>query len=250
MRRLLSLGISAAVAALAVVYIVASGAATSTSSASATQGTPGEIQLTVGFNLVTYAGPTLPVEEALVVALGDDLDAAGAVFSFDPTTQQWDTWGAGAPSFVNTLVALETDRPYFVRATRTALWGGPRSDPSPSPFVGAWHTIDADGSNIWVFISHEVDDLFLVRWYEDGGSICDPETLPPVLLEFVAQETGNMLSGDTGRAWCQFDGWTEVAGPGVTVSFEYDDQAGTIVGRIPGWQRSDATWPAVALSAR
>jgi hypothetical protein len=248
MRRLLGLGISGAIATLALAFIVAPWTTTSTATASTTQTAASEVQLTAGFNMVTYAGPTLPVEEALLVALGADVDAAEAVFSFKATTQQWDTWAASAPSFINTLVELETDRPYFIRATRAALWGSAANEPPPSPFVGAWHTIDVDGdgSNQWVFINHEIDDLFLVRWYEDGGTICDPDTLPPVLLDFTAQQNGNTLSGGIGRAWCQFDGWTEIPTPDISASFEYDESADTITDGLT-WQRSDATWPEIAM---
>ena len=76
------------------------------------------IPLQRGFNLITYAGPALPVREAL----GGAYPSVTAVYAWDPWHGRWLRYVPEAPGWVNTLSYLQPGEAYFVGSAEFTLW--------------------------------------------------------------------------------------------------------------------------------
>ncbi len=81
-----------------------------------------EVALAAGFNLVMWTGPdAMPLEEALG-GLGSTVRAA---FLWDPTTQQFLTWGPDRPAFLNTASEIYYGDGIWLDMRDAATWHQP-----------------------------------------------------------------------------------------------------------------------------
>jgi hypothetical protein len=95
----------------------------STSSPTGAQGlNDGEsVQLHQGGNLVSYLGPTSPVE----VALNDALIYVDVVWSFQAPVQEWALWSPVLPSAVQGISELVQNDAYFIFVSQALTWTFP-----------------------------------------------------------------------------------------------------------------------------
>ena len=79
------------------------------------------INLSLGWDLVGWAGPTTPRDVA-IGGLGDSVDG---VATFDAVTQSFATWNASVPAALNTLTELRQGQALWIRMTAPRSWEQP-----------------------------------------------------------------------------------------------------------------------------
>lgn len=75
-------------------------------------------ELTAGFNLVTYGGPTAQVEDALASLAGLQV----WVYAWDAEAEGWLRYVLDGPAYLNTIDQLERGRAYIVWVSAAATW--------------------------------------------------------------------------------------------------------------------------------
>ncbi len=123
----------------------------------------------------------------------------------------------------------------LVAALFVAVASAGGANPKDSPFVGAWESIDLDGSQQWLWIEHEGAGVYSLRYYDSMASACDGP--PAILLGGGTIELNTFHQ--TGSAWCLGDpSWYLGDFPGDMV---YDEATDTMSGDVT-WHRSHAKW--------
>ena len=96
---------------------------------------PATLDLVDGGNLVTYGGPTLPVD----AALNDIREWVNVIWSFDNVGQSWLLWSPLLPPALQGFTDLEHGRPYFIFVQGDRMWTFPPAGavalPSSPPAV-------------------------------------------------------------------------------------------------------------------
>lgn len=114
---------------------------------------PSTVDMVNGGNLVTYGGPTLPVD----AALNDIREWVNVIWSFDNVGQAWLLWSPLLPSALQGFTDLEHGRPYFIFVQSDRTWsfppagaaGLPSSPPAVRLLVGDQIHEPERGSYCW-----------------------------------------------------------------------------------------------------
>jgi hypothetical protein len=76
------------------------------------------VQLAAGLNLVTYAGPSQPVANAM----GSLRGALKNVYAWDAANGRWLKYAAGLPGYVDSFTTMEPGRVYYIELTAAQIW--------------------------------------------------------------------------------------------------------------------------------
>jgi hypothetical protein len=76
------------------------------------------VQLASGLNLVTYAGPSQPVANAM----GSLRGALKNVYAWDAANGRWLKYAAGLPGYVDSFTTMEPGRVYYIELTAAQIW--------------------------------------------------------------------------------------------------------------------------------
>ena len=142
---------------------------------------------------MAYAGPTLPVEQAL----NDAVDTVTAVWFFDRAAGSWIAWNPTLPESLRAFNELEGGLPYFVVVDRPATWTFPEpvSLPFPdavplqaggNPVAYAWPTLSIEEA--FGDILPSIDAV----WHFRGGWELWNLQLPEPLRAFNTLEQGQV----------------------------------------------------------
>ena len=85
------------------------------------------INLSIGWELVGWTGPTTLLDAA-IAELGNTVEA---VATFNPATQSFATWNAAVPDVLNTLTELRQSDGLWIRVSADTTWEQPVVDPGP-----------------------------------------------------------------------------------------------------------------------
>ena len=103
-----------------------------------------DVDLVVGWNLVSWLGEDAGAEEALGNAAG----SVRSVNTFDAGSQSFETFTSGEPAFLNSLTAIPTGAGVWLLSERAATWSQPRLDGARSvPLVTGFNLVAWTGSD-------------------------------------------------------------------------------------------------------
>jgi len=113
-------------------------------------------------------------------------------------------------------------------------------------YVGAWSTIDTDGSQMWLWIEPtENRSEYRIIFYDEGASGCDERMTVPALMDDVGRPVGGGEIKVVGAtiSCVQPDGSLTEIISGVETAYRYDPVKEAIVDSFDKlvWSRTDAT---------
>ena len=97
-----------------------------------------EVELAVGWNLVSWLGE----EAGVKAALGGAAGAVGSVHTFDAESQGFETYTVGGPAFLNSLTTIPTGAGVWLLAEQAVTWSQPRREGARSvPLVTGFNLV-------------------------------------------------------------------------------------------------------------
>ena len=103
-----------------------------------------DVDLVVGWNLVSSLGEAAGVEEALGAAAG----AVRSVNTYDARNQNFETFTAGGPALLNSLGTIPTGAGVWLLAEQAVTWSQPRLDGARSvPLLTGFNLVAWTGSD-------------------------------------------------------------------------------------------------------